>query len=188
MIMNHSKIAKRLYHDQFKNDIIGIMGTNKNSIYNEIRENYFPYVNLIVNSTTDEQTDEVVFDFYELGSVKFHFNFSASSNQNGLNKIWISNIKHIETNVVDKVNDTEKIKKEIIEKMFRTRILHTVCMKSMIQHVIKSKMFPYADLTMTNQSDELSSISFKLGEFRTLLFDFKFEPRNGLNYRLSRIS
>ena len=185
--MEQSKIAKRLYHDQFKNDIIGIMGINKKSIYNEMQENYFPYINLIVNSTADENMDEVVFDFYELGTVKFYFNFSASS-QNGLNKIWISNIKHIETKVVDEVNDTEKIKKAIIEKMFRSRILHTVCMKSMIQHVIKSKMFPYADLTMTNQSDELSSVSFKLGEFEPLLFDFKFEPRNGHNYLLSRIS
>ena len=186
--MENSKIAKRLYRDQFKNEIIGLVSINKKSFYDNLRDNYFPFIDLIVNETETENEDEVIFDFYELGSVKFNFIFNITKNSNVVNKICLSDIKHISTNVSESVTNVDTIKHKIIENMFRKRILYTVCMKSMIREVMKTKIFPYADFTMTEHSDEMTKVDFKFGEFSLISFDFRFEPRNNTNYRLAKIS
>lgn len=180
--MRNSEIAKRLYQNQFKNEIIGTTGS-KESIYNVLREYYFPYIDMRINKTEDADIDEVTFDFYELGTIKFKFCFKSIKRD----MIRLTDVQHISTNVLENVVNTDKIKEKIIEKMFRTRILYTVCMKKMIHNIIETKIFPYADVTMNEHSDGISKVEFKFGEFKPLSFDFKFEPRNGLNYRLSKI-
>ena len=184
--MKKSEIAKRLYQNQFKNEIIGATGS-KESIYNILCEYYFPYVDMKIKETDDVNTDEVTFDFYELGYIKFRFCFKSITNSVKCNILRLADVQHISTNVLENVVNTDKIKEQIIEKMFRRRILYTVCMKRMIQNIIENRIFPYADVTMTEQTDGLTKVSFKFGEFKPLSFDFKFEPRNGLNYRLSKI-
>ena len=184
--MRKSEIAKRLYQNQFKNEIIGTTGS-KESIYNVLREYYFPYIDMRINETEDADIDEVTFDFYELGTIKFKFCFKFTSDPVKRDMIRLTDVQHISTNVLENVNNTDKIKEQIIEKMFRTRILYTVCMKRMIHNIIENRIFPYADVTMTEQTDGLTKVYFKFGEFKPLSFDFKFEPRNGLNYHLSKI-
>ena len=184
--MRNSEIAKRLYQNQFKNEIIGTTGSRE-LIYNTLREYYFPYIDMRINETEDADIDEVTFDFYELGTIKFKFCFKSINNTVKRNLIRLTDVQHISTDVLENVNNTDKIKEQIIEKMFRTRILYAVCMKKMIRNIIENQLFPYVDVTMTEHTDNLTKVSFKFGEFEPLSFDFKFEPRNGSNYRLAKI-
>lgn len=193
--MEESTIAKRLYDDSFKNGILGLSGS-KEMIYSTLRETYFPFIDLQVNKTGDQDTDEVTFDFYELGTVKFHFCFSRVNSSALTNIICLNDIRHIETKTPEKwskekitqLMTTSRIKKNITEQMFRTRILYTVCMKRMLESVIKENMFPYADISMDDISDTETCVSIFFGNFIPVKFIFQFEPRDNRCYLLNKIN
>ena len=185
--MEKSMIARRLYDDKFKNEIIGIVGSKK-MIYEALKEIYFPFIDILVESTDDADTDEVTFDFYELGSVKFNFNFKHIKSPELTNNIRLENIKHVETKVVEKCQDSNRINKEIIDNMMRRSVLYTVCMKGMIKSVLQEKIFPYANIHFNEISDSESHCIIQFGNFRPIKFTFNFEPRNNKNYLLKQIS
>lgn len=183
--MEESIIAKRLYDDRFKNEVIGLVGSKK-TIYNTLRETYFPFIDMKVNKTDDEFTDEVVLDFYELGSVRFNFRFTKSASSDDAHRL--SEIKHISTETLDGMPKSKKIKDTIVQNMFRTRILYSVCMKGMLKSVIRDKLFPYADVRFTEIDDTNSYLILQFGDFRPIKFDLQFEPRNNQCYLLKKIN